>query len=108
MQTTAYILMIRPVRFGYNAETAVNNAFQTQSAQEGVQEKALEEFDQFVDTLKTAGVDVTVINDTEAPHTPDSIFPNNWVSFHEDGTVFLYPMFAHNRRLERKPSYFEK
>jgi hypothetical protein len=107
MQTTSHILMIRPVRFGYNAETAVNNAFQLQTTQEGVQEKALEEFDNFINKLRAAGVDVTVMDDTTDPHTPDSIFPNNWVSFHEDGTVFLYPMFAINRRLERKPGVLQ-
>lgn len=102
MQTTNHILMIRPARFGYNAQTAVNNAFQVKGAQEKAQEKALKEFDAFVEKLRNNGIDIMIINDTEEPHTPDSIFPNNWVSFHDDGTVFLYPMFAANRRLERK------
>lgn len=99
--------MIRPVQFGYNAETAVNNAFQVRQAQDDVPEKAAKEFDAFVEKLRDNGIDVTVIDDTPAPHTPDSIFPNNWISFHEDGTVFLYPMFAQNRRLERKPAILE-
>lgn len=100
--------MIRPVRFGYNAETAVNNAFQVASPdQEAVQQKAVEEFDLFVNKLHDAGVDVTVVQDTPEPHTPDSIFPNNWVSFHADGTLILYPMYAVNRRLERKPGVIE-
>lgn len=107
MHTTSHILMIRPVQFGYNAETAVNNAFQVRQAQDDVPEKAAKEFDAFVEKLRDNGIDVTVIDDTPAPHTPDSIFPNNWISFHEDGTVFLYPMFAQNRRLERKPAILE-
>jgi len=107
-QTTNHLLMIRPVRFGYNAQTAVNNAFQVQDAnQEAVQQKAVEEFDAFVNKLREAGVDVTVVQDSADPHTPDSIFPNNWVSFHADGTVMLYPMYAYNRRLERKPAVLE-
>lgn len=100
--------MIRPVRFGYNAQTAVNNAFQVADAdQEKVQQNAAAEFDAFVEKLRGAGVDVTVVKDSENPHTPDSIFPNNWVSFHADGTVILYPMYAENRRLERKPAVLE-
>ncbi len=107
MHTTANLLMIRPVRFGYNAQTAVNNAFQVKSIQDDVQEKALQEFDAFVEKLRNKGIDVTVVNDTDEPHTPDSIFPNNWISFHDDGTIFLYPMFAENRRLERKPNVIQ-
>jgi len=99
--------MIRPVSFVYNAETAVNNAFQLQSNEENVQQKALEEFDNFVTILQENGVDVTVVDDTPLPHTPDSIFPNNWVSFHSDGTLLLYPMYAFNRRAERKEHVLE-
>jgi hypothetical protein len=102
MQTTSNILMIRPVNFGYNTETAVNNAFQVAGNDEGAQQKALNEFDQFVSVLRKNGVNVTVVNDTADPYTPDSIFPNNWVSFHDDGTVIYYPMYAANRRLEKK------
>jgi hypothetical protein len=103
MQSTSQILMIRPVAFGLNIQTADSNAFQIKSAsQEQVQEKALLEFDAFVEKLTANGIDVTVIEDTLNPHTPDSIFPNNWVSFHEGGSVFLYPMQAENRRLERR------
>lgn len=94
--------MIRPVNFGFNAETAVNNAFQVKSESNDVHNKALEEFDAFVKVLRENGVDVTVVNDTPEPYTPDSIFPNNWVSFHNDGSVLLYPMYAVNRRYERK------
>jgi hypothetical protein len=103
MQTTSHILMIRPVNFTFNAETAVNNAFQVAGADAGAQQKALTEFDGFVHLLRDNGVDVTVVDDTPEPYTPDSIFPNNWISFHRDATVCLYPMYAANRRLERKP-----
>lgn len=102
-QTTSQVLMIRPAAFTYNAETAVNNAFQKNNASEDIQQKALAEFDAFVDKLRAAGIMVTVVQDTAEPHTPDSIFPNNWISFHQDGTIVLYPMFAKNRRAERKP-----
>lgn len=94
--------MIQPVNFGYNAETAVNNAFQVKSNEADIQQKALTEFSDFVNVLRTNGVEVTVVEDTPVPHTPDSIFPNNWVSFHHDGTLLLYPMYAVNRRAERK------
>ena len=105
---TSHLLMIRPSRFAYNAETAVNNAFQVApSDSESVQTKALAEFDAFVEKLKSNGIDVTVVQDIPEPHTPDSIFPNNWISFHSDGTICLYPMFAINRRLERKPHVLE-
>jgi len=105
MQTTSHLLMIRPVRFGFNAQTAVNNAFQVADAnQQEVERKAIAEFDGFVEKLRNAHVDVTVVEDTPEPHTPDSLFPNNWISFHSNGTIVLYPMFAENRRLERKPT----
>lgn len=107
MQTTSHILMIRPVNFTFNAETAVNNAFQVAGADNDAQRKAQTEFDQFVGLLRDNGVDVTVVDDTPQPYTPDSIFPNNWVSFHRDATVCLYPMFAASRRLERKPGVLD-
>ncbi len=101
---TSHILMIRPSRFDFNKETAVNNLFQDATAsKDNVQTKALAEFDAFVEKLTANGINVTLVQDTPEPHTPDSIFPNNWVSFHSNGTVCLYPMFAANRRLERKP-----
>ncbi|MBY0479221.1 MAG: amidinotransferase [Chitinophagaceae bacterium] len=102
MQTTSHLLMIKPVAFDFNAETAVNNAFQQQGSNEQAQQKAEAEFDGFVQKLTAAGVDVTVVQDTPVPHTPDSIFPNNWISFHDDGSIVLYPMYAANRRAERK------
>jgi len=101
MQNTNTVLMIRPVAFAYNAETAVNNKFQIAGNMEAAQAKALDEFDAFVNTLRSNDIDVTVINDTPQPHTPDSIFPNNWISFHNEAIV-LYPMYATNRRAERK------
>lgn len=104
MQTTNHILMVRPVNFVFNTETAVNNSFQIATTSENVHENALREFDAFVEKLRSKNIDVLVVDDTMDPHTPDSIFPNNWISFHGDGSVVLYPMFAHNRRFERKPA----
>lgn len=96
--------MIKPVNFSFNAETAVNNAFQVKAQDEKTaQEKAAAEFDGMVTQLKKHRINVTVIQDTPIPYTPDSIFPNNWISFHQ-GTICLYPMFAVNRRNERKPA----
>ncbi|MCX2429829.1 citrulline utilization hydrolase CtlX [Pedobacter sp. GR22-10] len=101
-QITKHLLMIRPVDFKFNEQTAGNNKFQVASGQSDVQSLALNEFDGFVDLLRKNDVDVTVVDDTLEPETPDSIFPNNWVSFHDDGSVYLYPMFSENRRLERR------
>ena len=104
-QCASTILMIRPVNFRMNEQTAVNNYYQTvldDLSPEEVNSKAQEEFDQFVSKLKNQGVKVVVVEDTIEPDTPDSIFPNNWVSFHADGRIGLYPMFAENRRLERR------
>jgi hypothetical protein len=106
---TSHILMIRPVSFGFNEQTAESNAFQNRSADEqNTQAKALAEFDAFAEKLRNNGLDVIIVNDTAEPHTPDSIFPNNWVSFHEDGQIFLYPMQAENRRLERDLNMLKK
>jgi hypothetical protein len=107
MENTSHLLMIRPSRFGYNAQTAVNNRFQVKENQEGVQEKALREFDELVGRLRAHEIDVTVVDDSPEPYTPDAIFPNNWISFHENGTICLYPMYAQNRRQERKASVLE-
>ncbi|MBU3682073.1 MAG: amidinotransferase [Flavobacterium sp.] len=104
-QTTSSILMIRPVAFRMNEQTAVNNYYQKvldNLLPATVNAKAQQEFDAFVEKLQAAGVDVTVVDDTLDPDTPDSIFPNNWISFHENGDVVLYPMFAENRRAERR------
>jgi len=108
MQTTSHILMIRPVNFTFNAETAVNNAFQSATNDDSTQGKALAEFEAFVKMLRDNGIDVIVVDDTPEPYTPDSIFPNNWVSFHQEGIVCLYPMYARNRRLERKPGVLRR
>lgn len=104
-QTTNTILMIRPVAFRMNEQTAVNNYYQKvldNLLPATVNAKAQEEFDTFVTKLRNVGVNVIVVDDTVNPDTPDSIFPNNWISFHENGDVALYPMFAENRRLERR------
>ncbi|MDO9275874.1 MAG: arginine deiminase-related protein [Lutibacter sp.] len=109
-QITNTILMIRPVSFRMNEQTAVNNYYQKvleSVTPETVQFKALQEFDDFVEKLKAVGVNVIVVNDTKDTDTPDSIFPNNWISFHENGDVALYPMFAENRRLERREDILE-
>ena len=108
MQTTDTVLMIEPIAFGYNAQTAENNYFQTNSENSDTQEKALQEFNNFAEKLRSKGINVIAIKDTVDPHTPDSIFPNNWVSFGADGKVFLYPMFAPNRRDERRPEILEE
>ncbi|WP_316800906.1 citrulline utilization hydrolase CtlX [Pedobacter frigidisoli] len=102
MQTTSHLLMIRPVDFKFNEQTAENNKFQVASGNADVQAQALKEFDDFAELLRINHIDVKVIDDTLQPETPDSIFPNNWVSFHEDGSVYLYPMFSENRRQERR------
>lgn len=105
-QATSHLLMVRPVRFTLNEQTAQTNYFQDikKAAQthELGQEQARESFDEMVRILQAAGLDVMVVEDTPEPFTPDSIFPNNWVSFHNNGTVVLYPMQADNRRLERR------
>ena len=109
-QITNTILMIRPVSFRMNEQTAVNNYYQKvleSLTPETVQFKALQEFDDFVEKLRAVGVNVIVISDTNDTDTPDSIFPNNWISFHENGDVALYPMFAENRRLERREDILE-
>ncbi len=102
--------MIRPVSFRMNEQTAVNNYYQKvleSLTPETVQIKALQEFDDFVEKLKAVGVNVIVVDDNKETDTPDSIFPNNWISFHENGDVALYPMFAENRRLERREDMLE-
>ncbi len=109
-QTTNHILMIRPSHFGFNEETAASNAFQAKSDQlttVEVKEKAMDEFDRMVRMLKSFDIDVVVMDDTPEFQTPDSVFPNNWVSFHENGTILTYPMFAEVRRLERSESILD-
>lgn len=107
-QTTDTILMIRPVNFRMNEETAVNNYFQEDLDLKNaeINAKAQKEFDDFVDKLRDVGVNVIVESDDELMDTPDSVFPNNWVSFHQNGDVAIYPMFAENRRKERRDEVF--
>ena len=107
MQTASTVLMVEPIAFGYNSQTAENNYFQVEQKEADIQEKALLEFNQFVDKLRDKGIKVITVKDTLEPHSPDSIFPNNWVSFHENGKVALYPMFAPNRRVERRDDILE-
>jgi len=106
-QTASRVLMVRPCSFGFNVQTATNNAFQRRGFEAGAQEAALREFNSFVALLRSHGVVVDVMEDTPEPHTPDSIFPNNWFSTHSDGTMVLYPMCAPNRRLERKQTVMD-
>ncbi|MDB4144310.1 arginine deiminase-related protein [Flavobacteriaceae bacterium] len=109
-QITNTVLMIRPVQFRMNEQTAVNNYYQKvleDTLPETVNTKAVAEFDTMVTALKNAGIQVIVVEDSKEFDTPDSIFPNNWISFHKNGTIGLYPMFAKNRRLERKDSILE-
>lgn len=104
-QITNSVLMIRPVAFRMNEQTAVNNYYQKvleNTTPSTVNAKAQNEFDAFVEKLRAVGVNVVVVEDVLEPNTPDSIFPNNWISFHENGDVVLYPMFAENRRHERR------
>ena len=107
-QSTNSILMIRPINFGYNEETAKDNHYQIKdSIIKNSNESAQKEFDNMVMNLKQNGISVHVFQDDKNDDTPDSIFPNNWVSFHENGDVGLYPMYAKNRRLERRPEVLE-
>lgn len=108
-QTTSNILMIRPASFGFNEQTVGSNAFQQKNADlQQAQQKAGQEFNNFAELLKGKGVNVTVIDDTVEPPKPDAIFPNNWVSFHDNGDVILYPMQAENRRWERREDVIRK
>src|SRR5690606_16863162 len=104
MQITDTILMVRPAQFRMNEQTVVNNFFQEdlEMTQDAITKKAQEEFDTFVQTLRGVGIHVIVFQDDLVSDTPDAVFPNNWISTHGDGTVAVYPMFAENRRLERR------
>jgi hypothetical protein len=101
------ILMVRPYQFYFNQQTAANNFFQSNINIENANELAIAEFDAMVDKLRAHQIKVNVVQDTKDPSTPDSIFPNNWVSTHEGGTLCLYPMFAQNRRAERKSTVID-
>lgn len=107
-QAAPAVLMIRPANFGANAETAASNAFQkSEAAGPEVQARAVAEFDALVAALLAAGVQVEVFEDRHEPVTPDAVFPNNWVSFHADGSAWLYPLLAQNRRWERRGDILE-
>lgn len=110
-QTTNTILMVRPINFRMNEQTAVNNYYQKvldTLLPATVNAKAQTEFDTYVDKLRSVGVNVVVVSDTDEFDTPDALFPNNWISFHQDGTVAMYPMFAKNRRMERREDVLEQ
>ena len=107
-QTTCDVLMIAPTRFCGNEQTSISNRFQNlSSGQNDAQTQARAEFESLASALLTSGVRVHRFDDTREPHTPDSIFPNNWASFHADGTAVLYPMLAQNRRHERRSDILE-
>jgi len=104
-QVTSHVLMIRPLAFGFNAETAANNVFQHKPDDEktaSVSSAATKEFDGFAQLLQREGIDVTVLQDSPDPKKPDAVFPNNWISFHDNGTIVTYPMFSPLRRNERR------
>lgn len=106
-QITDTILMVRPAHFGFNAETAENNAFQsndTDLSQAEISRLAIGEFDAMVDQLRSHGIEVIVAQDSDEPLKTDSVFPNNWFSTHQDGSLYLFPMYSANRRLERDPA----
>ena len=109
-QLASSVLMIRPTRFQSNPQTADSNAFQTEpdASPAEQQRAALPEFEVLAGALREAGIDVVVFDDTPEPHTPDSVFPNNWVSFHADGRVVVYPMEAQNRRAERRMDVIDR
>lgn len=109
LQTAQHVLLVRPASFGFNAETAASNALQRADGAPAakVRGAALAEFDDLVRALESEGVGVVVAADAAPPVRPDAVFPNNWVSFHADGSVVLYPMLAPNRRLERRREFVE-
>jgi hypothetical protein len=109
-QTTSHLLMVRPANFAFNEETAANNAFQVKDGRltpEEIRKNAVSEFDGFVKSLREAGVHVIVARDSVKPPKPDAIFPNNWVTFHQEGFLITYPMFAPTRRRERRRQIIE-
>jgi hypothetical protein len=109
-QCTSNILMVRPASFQYNEQTAITNDYQQKSSlsKAAVLEKARAEFDQMVELLEDHGVNVLVIEDTEQPEKPDAIFPNNWISMHQNGDIYLYPMKTPNRSAERRPEIIDE
>ena len=109
-QITNTVLMVRPVRFRMNEQTVVNNYFQEEMdlKNDEINRQAQQEFDVLVEKLRTVGVKVIVVDDIYEQNTPDSVFPNNWITFHQNGDVAIYPMFAKNRRRERREDILDK
>jgi hypothetical protein len=108
-QITDTVFMVRPVQFRLNEQTAVNNYYQDDGVKILDQnQKAQDEFDAFAKALQEKGINVIIISDDDKNDTPDSIFPNNWISTHQNGDIALYPMFAENRRLERRPEVLNR
>lgn len=110
MQNSSQLMMIRPAAFQFNEETATSNDYQkniTTISQAEIIKKAQAEFDEFVEILVDNGVEVLVIEDTISPPKPDAVFPNNWISMHEDGTIYIYPMKTANRRIEKRPEIID-
>ena len=109
-QITNIVLMVRPVRFRMNEQTVVNNYFQEEMdlKNDEINRQAQQEFDVLVEKLRTVGVKVIVVDDIYEQNTPDSVFPNNWITFHQNGDVAIYPMFAENRRRERREDILDK
>ena len=104
-QVSGTILMVRPANFGFNTETAESNAFQSLDRRldrDSIKREAISQFDEFVRVLRKAGVEVLVFEDTARPVKTDAVFPNNWVTFHQDGSIITYPMLSATRRLERR------
>lgn len=110
-QSTSHIMMIRPVQFGFNTETAESNEFQrkdlAQNSPDSAQQEAKEEFDLMISQMEKTGLDLHIYDDNEDKYRPDAVFSNNWVSFHQSGKVVLYPMMAENRRAERRLDIIE-
>lgn len=109
-QITNTVLMVRPVRFRMNEQTVVNNYFQEEMdlKNDEINRQAQQEFDVLVEKLRTVGVKVIVVDDIYEQNTPDSVFPNNWITFHQNGDIAIYPMFAENRRRERREDILDK
>jgi hypothetical protein len=108
-QTPQFLFMVRPASFGFNEQTALTNSFQQKPIddQQQIQKEALKEFDAMVELLKENEIELVVFEDTKDPVKPDAIFPNNWMSVHEDGKLLLYPMLTPNRRMERRPDFVQ-
>ena len=110
-QSASALLMVRPANFGFNEQTAANNSFQSKNPKLNdtrVADLARQEFDHFVTELRAANIEVMVAQDSDSPAKSDAVFPNNWLSFHADGTVITYPMFSANRRLERRAEIIQQ